>query len=488
MKQQAYVLSLMTCLIAGFVVSGCSNSKDETPPPSGADDELTDTLNDEVLQQLEGIYEQRGYGNIFEYAENRTTLFSITENTCLEIAGFQGLAGLSQADVAQTRYQLQGDQLSLAIPGDAFITRYQRLEELPARCDDSVASDAQGVFDYVWATFDEYYAFFDLHDVDWPAEYARLTPRVGSATDDMALFGLLSDLISPIDDDHVFLANNDEFFSPAVRGGSNSELRRGFEAQSETTDFAEYANSIFDQLKEVVVSQLDEGSVAEVGPLIWGTALDGAVGYIFVESMAGYVLDEDGDSDDNASTSQDLAAANALMDIATAELADTSRLVIDVRFNGGGHDSISLDFAQRFVSERQLVLSKTARSRDYTSEPVQAWLEPSDTGAYLNPVTVITGADSTSATEIFVIAMNQLPQVSLLGETTAGALSDVLQKPLPNRWVVALSNEVYLDAAGVSYEGVGVSPDEQIPVFRIDDIEAGTDPALERALELELFR
>ena len=158
--------------------------------------ELAETLDDTALAQLEGIYLRRGYGDLFVYENNRTTIYALTENTCLQIISVGGLNGLSADEVAQTRFELQGDELTLAIPGDAFVTQLQRQESLPARCDDTVARDAQGVFDYLWETFDEYYAFFDLRNVDWAAEYARRLPEVATATDDVALFSLLSDLLS----------------------------------------------------------------------------------------------------------------------------------------------------------------------------------------------------------------------------------------------------------------------------------------------------
>jgi len=354
---------------------------------------------------------------------------------------------------------------------------------LPARCDDVVARDAQGTFDYVWETFDEYYAFFDQRNVDWAAEYARQLPKVGEATDDVALFGLLSDLLSPIDDGHVFIESNNDGYSSAVERGINLEFERGFAAQSEVTDINVWANGVFGEFRDVIESLLDEGSTDDQSQLAWGTADDGTTGYINIFGMEGYVLDEDGEPM-GASLSNELAAANATMDTVMANLADTTRLIIDLRFNGGGFDAISFNFAQRFISERQLAFSKSARSRDFQSVPSEAWLEPPATGAYLNPVTLIVGADTSSAAEIFAIPMSQLPQVTVIGVRTAGILSDVLVKPLPNGWVMGLSNEVYLDAQGVSYEGIGLTPDMEVPVFLVDDIKAGVDQALELALSL----
>lgn len=480
MKQKVRTLLSVSCLTGILLLSGCSSESDNDPV---VDDSPMTPLNDASLALLEGIWEQRGYGNIYEYTGNRTTWYTVTENTCLEVVTDPGLVGLSTEQIGQTLYNLQGNNLTLAFPGEAFARRLEKLEGLPARCEDIVARDAQGVFDYVWETFDEYYAFFNLRNVDWAAEYADKLPAVAEVTDDATLFSLLSDLLSPIDDGHVVLAGNDNFYSPAVERGANLALQQGFAAQSDETDPEVWVDGVFEQLRENIVSQMDEGSVKELGPLTWATTDNGSTGYLFILDMVDYVLDENGEPVD-ADQLAELDAAAAAMDVVMADLANTSRLIIDVRLNGGGLDAISLNFAQRFVSNRHLTLTKRARSRDFQSVPVQAYLEPPATGAYLNPVKLIMGADTASAAEIFAISMNQLPQVTLIGERTAGILSDILQKPLPNGWFVGLSNEVYLDAQGVGYESVGVSPDIEVPVFRLEDIEAGVDPALASALAM----
>lgn len=478
MKYSVCTMLSLACLTGMFVLTGCSSNDDDNEITAATDETAQSFLDDTALAQLEGVWEQRGYGNIYEYTGNRTTWYTVTSNTCLEVIADSGLVGLSDDEIAQTSYDLQGSQLSLAFPGEAFMRRLERLENLPARCEETVARDAQGVFDFVWETFNEYYAFFDLRNVDWAADYESQLPAVGEVSDDESLFQLLADLLSPVDDGHVFLVSDDDGYSPAVQQGANVELERGFLAQSEFSDPDDYVDSVFDQFENVIASQMDEGSIIEQGPLVWATVNNGSVGYVFISGM-----DAD-DLLDDASAIEELAAARAVMDRAMADLANTSRLIIDIRLNGGGLDSIALDYAQRFVSERQLAFSKSARSRDFESVPVEAWLEPPTTGAYLNPVTIIVGADTASAAEVFAISMRQLPHVTVIGENTSGSLSDILQKPLPNGWLVGLSNEVYLDAQGVSFEGVGLSPDIEIPVFRLEDIEAGIDPALEQALSM----
>ena len=71
-----------------------------------------------------------------------------------------------------------------------------------------------------------------------------------------------------------------------------------------------------------------------------------------------------------------------------------------------------------------------------------------------------------------------------VGESSAGAYSDMLGKRLPIGWTFWLSNEVYFNHQGQVYEGRGQPPDIEAPLAR-EDLEAGRDVALETAMALE---
>jgi len=104
----------LTGVISLVLVAGCSDSNGGASTPSSFNP--ADTLLDEAtLVQLNGVWEQRGYGNLYEFENNRTTLYSLTEATCVEITNFEGVAGISPADLEQTLYGLEGDELSLLI-------------------------------------------------------------------------------------------------------------------------------------------------------------------------------------------------------------------------------------------------------------------------------------------------------------------------------------------------------------------------------------
>ena len=56
-------------------------------------------------------------------------------------------------------------------------------------------------------------------------------------------------------------------------------------------------------------------------------------------------------------------------------------------------------------------------------------------------------------------------------------------KPLPNGWIVRLSNEIYLDAKGHTVEDLGVFPQQTIDFFPEGDLFNGHAAAVLRLVE-----
>ena len=74
----------------------------------------------------------------------------------------------------------------------------------------------------------------------------------------------------------------------------------------------------------------------------------------------------------------------------------------------------------------------------------------------------MTSKQTASASETFIIASLNLPNVKRIGSNTEGVLSDALSKKLPNGWEYTLSNEIYESADGVNYERSGIPPDFEL--------------------------
>jgi C-terminal processing protease CtpA/Prc len=79
--------------------------------------------------------------------------------------------------------------------------------------------------------------------------------------------------------------------------------------------------------------------------------------------------------------------------------------------------------------------------------------------------------------------MKQNNNVKMVGDVTGGALSDAIERELPNGWVYRLPVADVRDAKGKNLEGIGIYPDIFIKNKK-EDLQAGHDKALEKALEL----
>jgi C-terminal processing protease CtpA/Prc len=84
---------------------------------------------------------------------------------------------------------------------------------------------------------------------------------------------------------------------------------------------------------------------------------------------------------------------------------------------------------------------------------------------------------------MFVMAMQVLPNVTIVGDTTGGGVGNPIFRELPNGWSYRLSTEIEADAQGRIVEGAGVVPD--VPVLTtVADSANGIDRMLEKGIEI----
>jgi C-terminal processing protease CtpA/Prc len=68
--------------------------------------------------------------------------------------------------------------------------------------------------------------------------------------------------------------------------------------------------------------------------------------------------------------------------------------------------------------------------------------------------------------------------------TPRASFSDELERRLPNGWKFGLSNETYFTRDGRTFEGTGVPPDIEAPIFPKEDLAGGRDSAIDKALQV----
>lgn len=277
------------------------------------------------------------------------------------------------------------------------------------------------------------------------------------------------------------------------------ELQAEFGDQTEYgsfEDYVEYRFAVFyfermQKSADIVASYMIDGELMSTAneQIIWGL-MEGNVGYFEIASMLEFIdIDEalaaieKSTLDEADVVDQLFSVLNTALDRVMADLSSTDAMIIDVRTNGGGLDALGLEIAGRFFDQRRLVFRKKARKGNSYSEEVEVYQQPTVDKPYSKPIYILTSGETGSAAETFIIAMRNLPYVTLVGETTEGIFSDIYESTLPNGWKLGLSNEVYIAADGEVFESIGIAP-TITALFLDPDYEANQrDAALEAALQ-----
>jgi len=176
----------------------------------------------------------------------------------------------------------------------------------------------------------------------------------------------------------------------------------------------------------------------------------------------------------------------AALDRISADLKDLDGIIIDVRNNPGGDDSIVLQIVNRFCDRKRIAFhrkTKIGPGKDDFKGLKTWYMEPQGEVQFTGPIVLLTCDSVFSGGEIFALAMKQLPQATTIGDRTNGIFSYQLEKKLPNGWRYCLSYQKYFSADMVCYEGKGVPADIAL-LNKKADIEDGIDPLIVRALEV----
>jgi carboxyl-terminal processing protease len=426
-----------------------------------------------ALAELRGVWRQRGYARVVEVTDAAVHFYDVTQVSCTP----SGDVSLEQAEAEYDRISGNEDRFSWYESG-AF-TRYEfdRFAALPETCA-TPATDPVSTFESLWHAFAENYAYFSVRGVDWEQTYSEFRPRVDETTTGEELTDIFEDMLTPLNDGHVYVFDpvNGTGFLAAGLG----ELWDAWAAQYPGDDFGENPadprGAFTAAMQEYVLDRVlyGNGSSGVYDMLHWGW-LDADVAYLDVHAMATFEAE--------MTVPEALVRIDETMAQAMHDLAGARAFVVDVRFNQGGMDSIGYAITSWFAAESRLVSRKRAWLGD-------AWGPPQDItvtsrpNAFTGPVVLLLGKNSVSAAETFAIAMHALPNVTSVGTSTYGSLSDTLVRNLPNGWIFSQSNESYESPEGEQYEVTGVPADVEVAADPQLDYSENLAATLARALEL----
>lgn len=323
-----------------------------------------------------------------------------------------------------------------------------------------------GVFDAVWDEYDKTYGAFEAKGINWDSCRTVYRSRLKPDASNDELYEVLCGLLGELNDGHVQLMAN------GYRRFYSVPLPTLF-ADSKYYENASEIAMLFDLIKSRYLSEFKDSGSFFYGRIALRTVRQ-KIGYIYIPSF----------------NPTDFTIG--LIDEANAALADCAGLIIDLRFNGGGSSEVLTAIANRYADRKRIFLLSKIRNgprhSDFTSL-VTHTIRPEGINVGQLPLIVLVNRHTASSAEHFVLAMRSRPHTLIVGDTTAGALSVVVERMAPNGWEFRTCPQVLYDTTGHILrnskgrypDGIGLAPDRYAPNL-LKEIYRGYDRTLGTAL------
>ena len=307
-------------------------------------------------------------------------------------------------------------------------------------------SDFAAQFDSLWTTFDREYSYFVHKQIDWNALRATYRPRALAAPDQVSFMGVIREMLGNLHDGHVVVRDP---------GGATIPT---------------YTSDAFVNFDRSVWQQYMARANFTPGASDWGYGVLDGVPYIFIGGWGS-----------NSIRSADF-------DVALERFRSAPMLIIDVRNNPGGNDSLAFEIAGRFMPTSVVFGSVRFRNGPLHTDfgaPTQRVVNPRGPWTYDGRVLVLIGRRCASSNESFIAAMAQLPNVTVAGDRTAGSTGNPGTFQLANGWSYTVSRWIEYLNDGQVIEDIGISP-QVFVAASAGDFARGRDPVLDWALAAQV--
>jgi hypothetical protein len=391
---------------------------------------------------------QEGYGRYLKIDDSTYTYYNTNQTECKKLVEgkFSGRFKV---------VSLNKDKLILN-PGGIVNYHFKRIDSLPSTCRTVVKmpTSYEENFKVFWETFHDNYAFFRERNLNWKQVYKNYLPRVRKIRTEKEFADILLEIVKKIGDGHIRMEIPDSLKTKIVVKNPGM-LRK----------------------KDNIIMDIQDRYLTNVqsyndGVIKWGKIKNSKIGYVLIKDMNNF-------SDYIASVEQhhstftenydkvraskealvqfddECAGVDKIMEKVLNDIGQSDSMVIDLRFNGGGLETVALKLLSYFVNENKPVLSIKAKTPfGYTTQ--QEYILQKANKNYKGKVYLLLSAGTASAAEIFALGAHGYPNIITIGSSTAGIFSEILWKELPNGWEFSLSNEIYTDPNGKTYEGIGL--------------------------------
>ena len=300
---------------------------------------------------------------------------------------------------------------------------------------------AKRVLETVWKAFDREYAMFAIKpDVDWAKLADDYRDRLPTVIDDQTLIDLLVELLAHLQDLQV---------SVRQRGTDIPVFNRDRPINTNRKALSQFFNSV---------------RATEHG-LTWCVSKDN-IGYIAIDGLVNLELPK-------------------AFDAAIEKMENTRALILDLRLNGGGSEPLAREIAGVFLERDSLYAryrNRNGPSHSDLCEPIDRICRTRGPWRYVAPVIVLQGQRTTSSAESFLQMLSQAPQVTTMGDRTAGSGGNPQFLDAGVGIRVGVPQWIDLDLDGKPIEGIGIRPRITIETNSAD-FRDGIDTVLAKAFE-----
>lgn len=299
-------------------------------------------------------------------------------------------------------------------------------------------------FDSVWFKYDQKYPLFEYKNINWDNISQQYRNRFVSISIE-SRNELLTEILTIFKDPHIIITpTTGTVISPYV----NHSIENNF-------------NAVF------INNYLDSILFRKVNDY-WGWSIINNVGYFRIKSLS--------------SSNFDTLTFSSIMD----SLKTTDGIIIDIREEYGGELPVCEHIWNKFAPIKQTVGYQQYRDGPLHNDfapliPVYAM--PNYGDQYLNNTVVLIGGYCVSAGEIFANSLSYFSQVTLVGDTTMGAVEATSTFNLPDGTKYTVPIVAYLDIYHHPLEWRGVPPDIYIDPKLIRN-NTQKDLAIEKAFEI----
>lgn len=303
-------------------------------------------------------------------------------------------------------------------------------------------------FDAAWKRVRDVYPFLEYKNIDWDSIYAVYKSRVEKAGED-EFDQLLNDMLAELKDVHVY--------HNKVQG----HQKYTYESPSQARDKRTISRGVIRRYFDTELTRTKSKSA------MYGMTAEN-IGYIYFYDLMDHGLEEE---------------FPGILEY----LKNTKGLILDFRTRQGGTYQVVQSLVQRFLT------APLEKPKMYILENIeQPPFQPlTDTLIYTKPIVILINGVTISAGELISEVLKQLPNVTAVGDTTAGGggcasgHTPQAEGPyrLPCNRIIFIPTGYFLRYDGSHFEWNGVSPDIRVEQTEAD-VKIGKDRQLEYAINM----